>query len=237
MSVNNKIDPKTAAALDKFLAEAEKIIAESKATGGPQTPEGKAVSRMNALKHGFNSDISVVPGEDAAEFTRVLRELRTDHRPRTSIEDQCLQQMAHANWKLLRAAGMEKAMWSIEFGEKPNEDCPFYKMAAALMKNSDVSGTLAKIHRYESSARRAYHQAEAAFRRQHSYTLQALDADREMAAKEGGDMGVVSVDAIAFLRFLELRNLTVTSHLATTPAPGSNGTNSPAAEVTPGNSE
>ena len=54
---------------------------------------------------------------------------------------------------------------------------------------------------------------------------------------EAGGLGVVSIDAIAFLRFLELRHLTDTSNLAFTPAPGRNGTNSPAAEIAPTNSE
>ena len=144
---DKKPNPATVAALEKFLAEAEQILAESRAKGGPQTPEGKAVCSMNALKHGFNSAMAVVPGEDAAEYDQYLRELRTDHRPRTSIEDQCLQQMAHAFWKQLRASAVEQALWRIEFGEIVIEETPAHKMALALLKNSDISAALAKIQR------------------------------------------------------------------------------------------
>ena len=36
---------------------------------GPKTPEGKARSAQNALKHGFRAQKHMVlPGEDAAEF-------------------------------------------------------------------------------------------------------------------------------------------------------------------------
>ena len=36
--------------------------------GGPKTPEGKARSRMNAMKHGMTASIPVIPGEDDSLF-------------------------------------------------------------------------------------------------------------------------------------------------------------------------
>ena len=35
---------------------------------GPASPEGKAVSRFNALKTGIHAELQVIPGEDPAEL-------------------------------------------------------------------------------------------------------------------------------------------------------------------------
>ncbi|MHB9026646.1 MAG: hypothetical protein ACYC7E_21145, partial [Armatimonadota bacterium] len=48
---------------------------------GPRTPEGKARSSMNALKHGFFAKEALLPQEDAAEFTTFADALRDDLQP------------------------------------------------------------------------------------------------------------------------------------------------------------
>ena len=133
--------------------------------------------------------------------------------------------------KLLRATAVEQALWSAEFGEMPTGNTPAQKMAAGFLKGTDIAGAIAKLQRYETTARRMYHQAEAAFRRQHSYTLESLVADRQKAASELGELGVVAMEAIAFLRLREFKNLTLTSHLSEGVL--ASGTNSNPVQSTP----
>ena len=49
----------------------------TKKAGGPQTPEGKAASAMNALKHGLSGNTVAVPGENPAIYEQILLDLRT----------------------------------------------------------------------------------------------------------------------------------------------------------------
>jgi len=39
---------------------------------GPRTPEGKTASSMNALKHGADAASVVIPGEDPAQYDRLV---------------------------------------------------------------------------------------------------------------------------------------------------------------------
>ena len=43
----------------------------SQLSTGPRSPEGKAVSRFNALKSGINAKAEVIRGEDAAELANI----------------------------------------------------------------------------------------------------------------------------------------------------------------------
>ena len=47
----------------------------AKKSTGPNTPEGKARSSKNALKHGLLARDAVLPGEDPADFDRQLTAL------------------------------------------------------------------------------------------------------------------------------------------------------------------
>ena len=53
---------------------------------GPTSPSGKTRSRMNALKHGMNARISVLPGEDEAAFRRQVDGFIEALEPRNAVE-------------------------------------------------------------------------------------------------------------------------------------------------------
>ena len=126
----------------------------TKKAGGPQTPEGKAASAMNALKHGLSGNTVAVPGENPAVYEQILLDLRRDHRPRTTGEDQCIEQMAMAYWKQVRAAKLETAIWDIETEDATAEKSSFHKMAASFLTDSSASRALDKTTRYPSALAR-----------------------------------------------------------------------------------
>ncbi|MEO7146109.1 MAG: hypothetical protein ABI165_21655, partial [Bryobacteraceae bacterium] len=70
---------------------------------GPTTVAGKDASKMNALRHGLTSQQVVLPYEDPAQFHQVLAELRDEHAPAAPSEEDFVEELAIAKWRLLRA--------------------------------------------------------------------------------------------------------------------------------------
>lgn len=58
---------------------------------------------LNALKHGMRSNAILLPGDDAAEFQRLRRQLFTDYQPLTRDEADCVESMAGYKWQIARA--------------------------------------------------------------------------------------------------------------------------------------
>ena len=200
-----------------FVSEVAKQIvkkAEQNATehaakprGGPQTPEGKAASSRNAVKHNLSGQAIVITGEDANIYEETLRDLRTDHRPRTASDDHCVEMMAHAYWKTCRCARLEKSLWDLATGFATAATSPFHKMAEAFLVDSSISKALDKIARYQAEARRAYHQAAATLRKQQPYAGKALESDTVRAIATEGEIAAIALQAIAHARYLQIRNL------------------------------
>ena len=82
---------------------------------GPATPEGKARSAMNALKHGLRArGFMLLPEEDPAEWAEHQADLRRCLAPVDAAEDQLVGALAVAMWNEIRAdrtqAGVLAAM-------------------------------------------------------------------------------------------------------------------------------
>ena len=69
---------------------------------GPLTPEGKAASARNNLKHGFRSATVLLPGDDPAEYEDLLTELSEYFNPADLNETRLIREMADAEWRLRR---------------------------------------------------------------------------------------------------------------------------------------
>ena len=97
---------------------------------GPRTPEGRARSSLNALKHGLRSRVfGLLPEEDPAEWAEHLADLRRDLGPDDPTEEKLVTAIAVAMWKEIRAdraeAGVLTAMANDgergrDLGEKRN---------------------------------------------------------------------------------------------------------------------
>jgi hypothetical protein len=69
---------------------------------GPNTPEGKAAIRLNALKYGLRAKTVILPSEDPAEYEQLWSDLESDWQPQSRTERLCLEQMATSQWLLAR---------------------------------------------------------------------------------------------------------------------------------------
>ncbi len=69
---------------------------------GPKTIEGKNRSRLNAVKHGMTSTLSVMPGEDGEVLQGRIDAWTDDLRPRSLLESHFIEEAAKISWQLER---------------------------------------------------------------------------------------------------------------------------------------
>ena len=85
---------------------------------GPTTPAGKEAIRFNALTYGLRTRASILPDENAAEYSQLWDELEADWQPQTRTERLYLETMVTSQWLLRRVAQSEQKIYVyIDFGE------------------------------------------------------------------------------------------------------------------------
>lgn len=87
---------------------------------GPRTPKGRAVAKMNALKHGILSTQVLVQGpnfsESRREFLELHRRFHDDLQPVGPVEEMLVDQIVTAHWRLRRALMAEAGEISLNIG-------------------------------------------------------------------------------------------------------------------------
>ena len=90
------------------LTRAEAARLNGAKSRGPRTPEGKARSARNALKHGLTAQaFALAPGEDGAAFQELLDRLVARYRPQDEIAAHLVQRLASVMWRQQRADRLE----------------------------------------------------------------------------------------------------------------------------------
>src|SRR5688572_27129378 len=85
---------------------------------GPRTPEGKARSAQNALKHGLRAQRFVVlTDEDGAEFRALEAALLEELAPAGALQAVLAQRVAVAAWRLARADRIEAELLADQRGQ------------------------------------------------------------------------------------------------------------------------
>jgi len=96
---------------------------------GPTTPAGKAAIRFNALTYGLRTRATVLPSENAADYSQLWDELEAEWHPQTGTERYHLETMVTSQWLLARVAASEQKIYlDIAFGERQ------FKMLAYVAK-------------------------------------------------------------------------------------------------------
>jgi len=85
---------------------------------GPATPAAKEAIRFNALTYGLRTRASILPDENAADYSQLWDELDADWQPQTRTERLYLETMVTSQWLLKRVAESEQKIYAyIDFGE------------------------------------------------------------------------------------------------------------------------
>jgi hypothetical protein len=123
----------------------------SQLSTGPRSDAGKSVVARNACKHNLTSLNIAIAGEDLDEFHILLHETAIDVAPRSTIENALVQQIAYAEWKLLRIARWETEIISAAMSRR--------EAYCQKLFGETPAEALTRLHRYEAQIRRAWHTA------------------------------------------------------------------------------
>jgi len=123
---------------------------------GPITPEGKARSSQNSLRHGrYANHATILSNEDADAFEDLAGSYIRRIGPVDSVESRLARELASIDWRLDRIRAMETRMFDLEMDiQAPmlEATCPrrhiaeltrLFKAGDALLKNSRMPNYLA----------------------------------------------------------------------------------------------
>src|SRR5712692_5712794 len=97
---------------------------------GPKTPEGKAVSSMNALRHGLTASGPLLPGESQESFDELLKEYMEEYEPDGPGERDLVHRMVVSKWREQRAWTIETAAFRSQM--EPGESDPAAGLSATF---------------------------------------------------------------------------------------------------------
>jgi hypothetical protein len=146
--------------------------------GGPRTPEGKARSARNALRHGLRAArFCLLPHEDPEEFRALVAELRERYRPADPVERELVDAIAVAMWREARADRLEAEALADVPPVDETRTC-----GSDVAKPAARAG-LATIVRYRTAAQMEHRRALLLLE-QHRRVAAARAAEVEAAAGE-----------------------------------------------------
>ncbi len=122
---------------------------------GPRSVEGKAVSRLNALKTGIDAESMVVPGEDPRALEELTVEYHERFRPSTPDRRFLVDSLVNAEWQIRRLRKVEAQIWAFEM-HRPSDMDKKFPLGLAFMRTRDVQ---IRLQRRIDAAERTYRRA------------------------------------------------------------------------------
>ena len=97
------------------------------------SPQGKARSAMNALRHGLTARVVVLPSEDMDAYQAFSKEIVDSLDAQTPVERQFAQTVADNQWRINRVRSIEDGMLGLgHFEAAGNFDCPSSEIHSAM---------------------------------------------------------------------------------------------------------
>jgi hypothetical protein len=121
---------------------------------GPITPEGKARSSANAIRHGLLAKCIVLENESGPGFDDLVAQHIERFAPADGVEFGIVEELAAAHWRMCRAWAIENRLMEKAIRNQPPGD-EAARIAAAF---SELAATpvLNLLHRYEAHLHRIY---------------------------------------------------------------------------------
>jgi hypothetical protein len=165
------------AAVPVSNARAEASRRNGARSRGPKTPEGKARSAQNALKHGLRAVKHVVlPDEDAAEFAELEAAMVKELAPVGMLQTVLAHRVAVAAWRLMRADRIETDLFAERrYGADAGT-------GLALIRDGNGTRSFETLLRYRGAAMAEFWRALR--------TLKALQAETRVSLAVGARAAV-----------------------------------------------
>ena len=133
----------------------------SQKSSGPRSAEGKARSRRNSTVHGLTGKSPILPGEDPADLLDLAESYRTELHPEGQVEEDLVERMAIATYRLHRIARIEVGYFDLRLRYNPlpehlNQDGRADPLAFAYHFDCSDHQVLDRLSRYESRIQREY---------------------------------------------------------------------------------
>ena len=124
---------------------------------GATTPEGRAASSMNALRHGMCSMKALLPSDNAQAYEDFVASHFARHAPATDEESELVQIIANNSWRLLKVTPEEQSI--IEYGRSQSDPNLFADeknpaRRAALIEASIAAAVEKRLHNLRLHERR-----------------------------------------------------------------------------------
>jgi hypothetical protein len=174
---------------------------------GPKSEDGKAKSRMNALRHGLTAGQAVLPHENEDDYEKLREGMLESYAPENSAEQALVEELANAYWRLMRLHRVETRYWDNLGGSYNRADAG---LAEALLQTPDRQ--MRNFFRYYAQVEHSYYRALAAA---NQIKRERRDRKPLKALAATAQNGLVSQNALeaepAAAQPLESRGLTLIS--------------------------
>jgi hypothetical protein len=138
---------------------------------GPKTPEGKARSALNALRHGLRArHFALLPHEDPAEFAALAAATRAAYRPTCAVERELVEALVVALWREIRADRLEAEI----LADIPPADAS--RTCGSDLFDERHRASLSLLLRYRAQASQAVRRAQEALLRHRKLVAEAAAA-------------------------------------------------------------
>lgn len=97
---------------------------------GPKTPNGKARSSQNAVRHGLTAETVIPPLEDPADYRAFEQAVTTAYDAETAVERELVLRLASLLWRLRRATSVETGLLQIQHEASTPADPELQKLPA-----------------------------------------------------------------------------------------------------------
>ena len=91
---------------------------------GPSSARGKAVARLNAVRHGLTAEDMLIPGEDAKELRTLKNRLHRELAPEGELEGELVERISALLWRLRRATRAEAGLFALHYGHITQDRIP-----------------------------------------------------------------------------------------------------------------